>query len=208
MNDGKALVIFARMPRPGEVKTRLGQALGMERAAELYKSFAEHAFTIGRTMREKGSAVYVSYNPGAHREDMIAWVGREVHLVPQEGKTLGDRMHNAFDITFSEGSARTVIIGTDVPELNVQTIEQAFHTLDSNDVVLGPSTDGGYYLIGMKPPTKEVFEGIRWSSADVFSGTLLHIHRLNLSLAQLPVLADIDTMQDYEAYLRRIGTTQ
>lgn len=208
MNDKNTLVIFARMPRPGKVKTRLGQAIGMEQAAEIYKGFAEHAFALGRQLREHGSVVHVFYDPDGSRDEMIEWVGANVDLVPQEGATLGDRMRHAFDTAFNRGSRRTVIIGTDVPELNSHLLNEAFLALADHDIVIGPSRDGGYYLIGMKPPTKEVFEGIAWSSADVLSATLTHIHRLNLSLVQLSGLADIDTAEEYDAYLRRINTTE
>jgi rSAM/selenodomain-associated transferase 1 len=112
-------------------------------------------------------------------------------------------MRHAFEVTFAEGSERTVIIGTDVPELEVPTIEQAFSTLFSHDVVIGPSTDGGYYLLGMNTPTRELFDGIVWSSSTVFRDTLQRIQRLHLSFAQLDELADIDTSADYDAYLIR-----
>ncbi|MEO8167669.1 MAG: TIGR04282 family arsenosugar biosynthesis glycosyltransferase, partial [bacterium] len=102
-----------------------------------------------------------------------------------------------------DGAKRTVIIGTDVPELSASIIESAFHQLNDHDVVLGPSTDGGYYLLGMKPPVKEVFDGIEWSSEKVYAQTVKCLQTSRLSYARLPEFADVDTEEDYRQYLAR-----
>jgi uncharacterized protein len=202
--SSQALVIFARLPRKGDVKTRLGKSIGMHKSAELYRLFAEHAFTLGRQLLVAGSTVYVFYDPGANADEMRAWVGPSLLLVPQEGATLGDRMRRAFDVTFAEESKQTIIIGTDVPELDLLTIERGYDALHHHDAVIGPASDGGYYLLGMNAPTKELFDGIAWSSGTVYRDTVEHLRRLNLSFCQLNELADIDTISDYEAYLGRM----
>ncbi len=202
----QALIIFAKFPRAGSVKTRLGEAIGMPQAAEIYTLFAEHAYTLGKQLLEMGSKVYVFYDPAASEDEMRTWVGPLFQLSPQKGETLGDRMRNAFEVTFAEGSKRTIIIGTDVPELDFLTLERAFETLGQHDVVIGPSTDGGYYLLGMYAPTKELFDGMAWSSETVCHETIRRLRRLNLSFAQLNELADIDTITDYNAYQDRMRT--
>lgn len=105
----QALIIFAKLPRAGGVKTRLGQVIGMQKAAEIYREFAEHAFVLGRELLETGRKVHVFYEPCANVDEMSAWVGPLLHPIPQEGTTLGDRMRRAFEYTFAEGSTRSVI---------------------------------------------------------------------------------------------------
>lgn len=202
--SNQALIIFAKLPRAGDVKTRLGEAIGMQEAAEIYKHFAEHAFTLGQQLLEKETKVYVFYDPAASLDEMRSWVGPLFQLIPQEGTTLGDRMLHAFEVTFAEGSKRTVIIGTDVPELDILTLERAFSALGDYDIVIGPSSDGGYYLLGMNAPTRELFDGVAWSSETVYHENIQRLHRLNLSFAELDKLADIDTIADYKAYQDRM----
>lgn len=198
-----ALIIFAKLPRAGEVKTRLGESIGMEQAAKVYKEFAEHAFTLADGVNAKDIVVYIFYAPGASEIEIKQWVGRPFHFIEQRGNSLGDRMRNAFDRTFADGATQTVIIGTDVPELDARTLHSSFAYLTSHDIVIGPSTDGGYYLLGMNVPTKDVFDGIVWSSSAVTETTLARIEAGNYSFALLPVLSDIDTEEDYRAYVQR-----
>ncbi len=144
------------------------------------------------------------YDPGARADAVRTWIGPLFQLSTQQGEKLGDRMRKAFEVTFAEGSKRTIIIGTDVPELDFPTLECAFETLVRHDVVIGPSNDGGYYLLGMNAPVKELFDGVAWSSETVYRETIRRLHRLNLSFAQLNELADIDTITDYKAYQDRM----
>lgn len=200
----QALIIFAKFPRAGAVKTRLGEAIGMQQAAEAYALMAEQAFALGKQLLELRSKVHVFHDPAASADEMRAWVGPLFQLSPQEGETLGDRMRNAFDVTFAEGSKRTIIIGTDVPELDFPTLAYAFEALGRNDVVIGPSTDGGYYLLGMNAPTRELFDGVAWSSETVCHETIRRLQRLKISFTRLSELADIDTITDYKAWQDRM----
>ncbi len=199
----RSLIVFAKLPRAGEVKTRLGQSIGMKEAAEVYKRFAEHAFTLADELQSGGVSVYVFYAPGASAEEIRSWVGRPFTFIQQEGATLGERMKSAFERTIQDGFEQTVIIGTDVPELDAPVIHSAFQSLFSSDVILGPSTDGGYYLLGMKPPAKNMFEGIDWSTEYVFQQTIDKVKTLHLSFATLGELADVDTIEDYKSYVAR-----
>ena len=201
MNDC-ALIIFAKLPRAGEVKTRLGQSIGMKEAADIYKQFAEHAFTLADALKSRGTTIYVFFAPGAEAKAVASWVGREFVFVRQRGNDLGERMYNAFVRTFADGAKRSVIIGTDVPELNASIIDSAFSQLDGHDIVLGPSTDGGYYLLGMNT-LQPVFDGIEWSTDKVLRQTLVRLASLHLSNAMLPEMADVDTEEDYRLYLAR-----
>jgi uncharacterized protein len=203
----QALIIFARLPREGEVKTRLGRSLGMDVAANIYREFAEHAFSLGGQLAAAGKRVYLFFDPLASKEEIGRWTGHAFVHLPQEGITLGERMQNAFDETFRRGSTCSVIIGTDVPELDVTTILQAYDLLIAQEIVVGPSTDGGYYLLGMNAPTKDLFRGVTYSTDTVCMQTLARAGELRLSVALLDALADIDTKEDYELYLQRKRNT-
>ena len=199
----RALIIFAKLPRPGAVKTRLGASVGIGAASKVYAEIAEHAFSVGERLAATGMDVYIFYEPAANEEEIRFWIKRPFTFMPQHGQTLGDRMQHGFEHTFSSGAARTVIIGSDIPELSVHTIELAFAALDRYDVVLGPAADGGYYLLGMSAPVKELFGGIPWSTSAVLEKTLQKLREFSLTWSLLPVLSDIDTEEDYHAYLLR-----
>jgi glycosyltransferase A (GT-A) superfamily protein (DUF2064 family) len=113
-------------------------------------------------------------------------------------------MHHAFAMAFDDGARHAVIIGTDVPELQASMVDNAFMQLANHDIVAGPSLDGGYFLLGMTGPIKNVFNGVEWSTDQVFDGTMARIRQLDLSCSVLPALADIDTEQDLREYETRI----
>ncbi|MDH4069889.1 MAG: TIGR04282 family arsenosugar biosynthesis glycosyltransferase [Ignavibacteria bacterium] len=198
-----ALIIFARYPEPGRVKTRLGAVIGMEQAAGLYREFARNAFSIGTILETKRVAVYLFYPPGVPESSMRGWIGKPFRYRLQTGEGLGERMENAFRTTFNEGATASVIIGTDVPELEVETVWQAFGSLSTHDFVVGPCSDGGYYLLGMKEPREGLFTGVQWSTGEVLASTYRKIRELKLSYVDLRIHEDIDTIEDYEAYRTR-----
>lgn len=204
MDPHNALIIFVRLPKPGQVKTRLGEKLGMERACEIYDSFARHAFRLGESMRRTGVDVYVFFDPVATELEIRSWVNHSFSFAPQEGATLGERMKNAFGHTFRDGVSATVIIGTDIPDLTGETLQTAFDQLRKFDTVIGPSTDGGYYLLGMTRPGRDLFEGMQWSTGSVLSDTVARLRKLCASYGFVETLSDIDTFEDYEEYLRRV----
>jgi rSAM/selenodomain-associated transferase 1 len=200
----KALIIFTKLPRPGEVKTRLGKSIGMVDAARAYKGFAEHVFAIADELAREKIEVCLYYEPTATEEAVRAWVCRDFTYVPQRGEGLGERMHNAFASVFEDGVGRAIVIGTDVPELEATHVAKSFALLDDNDIVVGPSADGGYYLLGMNAPMKELFENIVWSSNTVFDATMAKVRTLGLSVTVLPLLHDIDTEEDLRQLERRL----
>jgi len=199
----QSLIIFARFPRQGEVKTRLAIGVGQVRAAEIYAEFSEHAFVMGENLRKASVEVYLFYDPLASSNEIRSWIKRPFHIVPQNGVTLGDRMKDAFERTFRAGADASVIIGTDVPELDQATVDEAFERLKNHEVVIGPSTDGGYYLLGMRSPAKNLFNGIAWSTQSVFERTVERLRESELSFSLLKTLTDIDTPEDYVKYLKR-----
>ena len=131
------------------------------------------------------------------------WPEQSVSEHRQEGANLGDRMFHSFEVALQDAD-RAVIVGTDCPYLTSSLIEDAFDQLSSHDFVFGPSPDGGYYLLGMKEPTSEVFEDIPWSTNQVSRLTIERIHALGKTWFELPTLTDIDHAEDWEAYEKSI----
>lgn len=188
--------IFTRYPVSGQAKTRMIPALGPEGAARLHQRLAERAVAVAREVRgERGVAVTVWSTGGCHR-DFRAWLGPDLCFRDQGSGDLGERMRDAIAQALARGAARALVVGTDVPGIRADTLRQAFDLLADHDVALGPAGDGGYYLIGMNRCHPELFTGIDWGSEHVAEQTRAAIRRLGLTVAELPVLDDIDRPED------------
>lgn len=186
----QALIVFAKLPVPGTVKTRLTTLLSEEEAARLYDAFLRDALA---QYVQLGVAVRLYLAPPAEGlpPDLVPG-GVSVHA--QQGEGLGARMLRAFVETFAAGYERIVIIGTDHPTLPSPFIDAAFGLLEEPLVFcIGPSEDGGYYLLGMNELYPQVFEGMRFSHEDVFAQTLRRVAETPAHLAVLPRWYDIDT---------------
>ena len=185
------LMIFIKNPVAGEVKTRLGASIGSANALQVYKKLLSHTREI---------AVQVKCDREIWYSSMIdqrdSWNSDLFEKKLQQGRNLGVRMSGAFQQAFEAGYEKAVIIGSDCPELEPQHIEDAFDALRSQDAVIGPSEDGGYYLLGMKKYTPEIFSDIEWSTSSVFEETKRHFEQLGLTCKTLEVLNDIDTIED------------
>jgi hypothetical protein len=199
---GNVLIVFVKEPRPGRVKTRLLPALDPESAAELYRALAEEE--IRQTAPRDGEYTRLFFHaPPSSPEAMSAWLPGET-FVAQQGADLGARMAAAFEEAFRRGASRAAIIGTDVPWLTRARVAEAFRALDEHDVVLGPTPDGGYYLLAVDRPRPALFPGIAWSTPSVFSATAERAGTLGLRVSVLPALADIDTIDDLRAHWPRV----
>jgi rSAM/selenodomain-associated transferase 1 len=196
------LIVFVKEPRPGLVKTRLLPALDPESAAELYRALAEEE--IRQTVPRSGEYTRLFfYAPPSSPEAMSAWLPGEA-LVAQQGDDLGARMSAAFDEAFRRGARRAAVIGTDVPWLSRDRVAEAFRALDEHEVVLGPTADGGYYLLALNRSRPELFRGIAWSTASVLASTVERAAGLGLRVQMLGPLADIDTIDDLRAHWSRV----
>ncbi|MFQ5675492.1 MAG: TIGR04282 family arsenosugar biosynthesis glycosyltransferase [bacterium] len=183
-------MIFVKYPEPGKVKTRLGSEIGFQEAASLYRLFMEQTFELAQ--RSSAEKKYVAFAPGDREASFSEIIPESFELVPQDGRTLGARMLNAFQCTFEAGADGTVILGSDSPTLPLQFLEAAFATLTKHDLVLGPAEDGGYYLIGMKEYHPGIFESIEWSSSSVLETTLRKAKESQLRTKLLKTWYDID----------------
>jgi rSAM/selenodomain-associated transferase 1 len=127
---------------------------------------------------------------------MKDWLGSDLIYNEQGTGDLGDRMNHSFEAGFNQGLAAIIIIGTDCIDLNTDILNQAFDTLKQQDLVIGTATDGGYYLIGLRRSTPELFQGIDWGTERVLEQTLVRCQPLKLSIGNLPQLSDIDRPED------------
>ena len=189
------LIIFVKWPEKGRVKTRLSAALGDDAVLELYRCFVED---IIETVKRSGFRPLIAYYPEGAGEKIAAWLGDENDYIPQVGADLGAKMSNAFRLVFERGVSRAVLIGSDFPDLPAEIISEAFSALENSDAVIGPAKDGGYYLIGFRQDTfsPRVFDGIHWSTAEVFERTMTIFTQERLDIHQLPVWRDIDRPED------------
>ncbi|MEO6130325.1 MAG: TIGR04282 family arsenosugar biosynthesis glycosyltransferase [Saprospiraceae bacterium] len=192
----EALIIFAKNPEAGNVKTRLAASIGNEAALSVYQKLLSYTASI---TKELPIEKIIFYSDHVIQHDI--WDNKHFSKQVQAGSDLGERMTNAFADTFQKGYSKSVIIGTDCPELNAGIIIKAFAYLDLYDVVIGPAEDGGYYLVGMKQLHAQVFENINWSTNTVLDETRMRCDALQLNYSLLPVLRDIDTIEDLK-YLK------
>ncbi len=203
-HDG-ALVIFAKAPVPGQVKTRLCPPLTPDEAATLHGSFVLD--TLERTklaVREFRLPLDRLLACAPDSKQVFFRIMEERHgvsLIDQTGEDLGARMHRAFTEMFARGYRQVFIVGTDVPSLPLAHYQQAVAALKDHELVLGPAQDGGYYLIGLTRPAPELFTEIPWSTDQVFIQTRGKAERLHLKTACLPPWRDIDTIQDVQALI-------
>ena len=194
------LIIFGRYPLPGRTKTRLIPALGPAGAADLQRRLTEKILETVRTFaRPRDIGVEVCF-VGDSKQKMRRWLGSGAIFSRQVPGNLGIRMQAAFLNAFQRGVARVILLGTDIPQLSTNHLEESFNALAENDVVIGPSTDGGYWLIGLKHPV-ELFEGINWGIDDVFAQTLALAKKQGLRVKTLTPLTDIDTAKDLKQVL-------
>lgn len=183
------LIIFTRNPELGKCKTRLAAEVGDKIALDVYNFLLDHTRYITKKINAVKFLYYSDIVPAYDR-----WNGSIYHKKQQKGKDLGEKMLNAFKDGFSEGFDKIVIIGSDIFDLGSDDIEMAFQKLDSNDFVLGPAQDGGYYLLGMTRLKEELFYNKSWGTNSVLKDTMRDLE--NESIFLLAVRNDVDIYDD------------
>lgn len=199
--DREALAVFAKFPEPGRVKTRLIPALGAEGAAALHDQMVRHTLDRVRELQLTREAEAHVFCAGAEPERFGHHFKSDIPCAAQSDGDLGKRMRMAFRHMLRDANA-AVIIGTDCPDISQGVLGMAFDALRSCDLVLGPATDGGYYLIGLRRPVPSLFENMEWSTPSVLSETLARASALGLSVLMLPTLSDVDEPGDVAAWDR------
>lgn len=193
------VIVFAKNPVPNQVKTRLIPTLLPEQAATLYTAFLTD-WCEGLAKLSDVDLI-IAYTPAGAESDLRGLIGDHAIYIPQMGTDLGERLTSATQWAAEQGYAKILLVGSDSPTLPISYIPQAFTLLDSQDITIGPSTDGGYYLIGFSVANVAiavplVFENVAWSTADVFQQTVTRIRSLNATVGLLPPWYDIDTAED------------
>jgi len=199
MPAGEKLIILLKAPVRGLVKTRLAVELGADAALAIYRQLLDGVLREMAAINE----VELHYAPASEHALIITLLKPGWNHHPQAEGDLGMRMQQAFERAFQTGAQRVVMIGTDCPEVNVTDIHAAWEALSQHDLVLGPAEDGGYWLIGMKQPQPELFNGIHWSTGSVLAETTARAQQLRLRYQLLRTLSDVDTKADWDAYLAR-----
>ncbi len=195
------LIVFAKNPIPNQVKTRLLPRLSAEQAALLYRAFLSD--WCAALAELPNIDMVIAYTPPEGLHDIQQLIGEDVTYIPQEGADLGTRLISATRWAVDRGYEKILIVGSDSPTLPLSYISEAVIGLDLRDIVIGPSMDGGYYLIGFTTQNlalivPSIFENIAWSTSHVFQQTLERIQTIAVTLQLLPPWYDIDTPDDLE----------
>ncbi len=191
------ILIFLKAPVAGQVKTRLARDVGDEAALEIYRRLVERQLSAF----PPDWPVEVHFSPANAADVMKAWLGESSSrsFWPQVVDGLGERLSYATREAFSRGARSVMLIGGDCPQLGVAEFEQADRVLKEKDVVLGPSEDGGYYLLGFSVPHLALFKDVAWSTSSVAARTREIIAERGLSHSELAVLRDVDKIHDWES---------
>jgi len=202
MTSETCIVFFIKHPESDRVKTRLAAALGNDFVRNLYRLFVADSLEM---LEELPCDSLMACDPQSSLEQYTAWLGPGREYLLQSGNGLGERMSDAFVQAFTRGYSRVLLLGSDVPDLPYGVLERAFTVLSGGATVIGPSQDGGYYLIGFNKDafTEEVFRGISWSTPTVFRETRSRLRAQRLTTHILPVWSDVDTKDDLAALYQR-----
>ena len=205
-----ALIVFVKNPIPGSVKTRLQTRYAPEQVAALYAAFVRDVLEWAESIDIERRVI--AFDPPDAEFEVRALFGGGVkaqwQYVPQVQDDLGARMREALVQQLDAGASAVVLIGTDIPSLPAHHITQAFDLLRTKDVVLGPSTDGGYYLVGVSRSTLEIFEDVEWSTPSVLSQTIDRVQRAGRTLGLVPPWFDVDTPEELDFLLAHARATK
>ncbi|NJN24701.1 MAG: glycosyltransferase [Cyclobacteriaceae bacterium] len=191
MDSDNTLIVFVKNPKLGEVKTRLARTIGQQQALSVYHTLLRicHDTVVPLSVRKT-----IFYSDEITENDI--WEDTLFEKYVQRGRDIGERMFNAISDCNEGAEGAMCLIGTDIPDLSKEIIDSAFELLTYNDVVIGPAEDGGYYLIAMRKPVKEIFVDKTWGTGMVLKETLAELEKSALTFKLLPVLNDIDTIED------------
>ncbi len=203
MNSKNLLLIFTRNPELGKGKTRLAATVGNETALEIYKFLLSHTVEITKKLN---ITKQVYYSENIWNNDI--WDNNFYQKKIQKGTDLGERMMNAFKDGFNTGFEKIIIIGSDMHDLNQEDLENAFSALNTNDFVIGPAEDGGYYLLGMKNLEASVFNDKKWGTETVLKATLSNLDNKKIKILEerndVDVYEDIKDIDAFQPFLKKI----
>ena len=195
-NNKNAVIIFTRYPEIGKVKTRLAASIGNESAYLVNEILVGRTFKECLKLEENRFNLFAFYSDMKNEEFFPDSIAKRFLIYNQDGENLGEKMRNAFEKIFNLGFEKAVILGTDIPDISESILSKSFLELEQNNIVIGPSTDGGYYLLGMNKFYPNIFDDIKWGTESVFEKTIDKIHENNLSYTTIDRLTDIDVKED------------
>ena len=204
-----SLIVFVKNPIPGAVKTRLQTRYAPDQVATLYTAFVRDV--LARAERIDVDQRVVAFDPPDAESEVRTLFGggkAQWQYVPQVQDDLGTRMREALVQQLDAGASAVVLIGTDIPSLPDSHITQAYDLLRTKDVVLGPSVDGGYYLVGVSKPMPEIFEDVEWSTSSVLAQTIDRVQRAGHTLGLVPPYFDVDTPDELDFLLAHARATK
>jgi rSAM/selenodomain-associated transferase 1 len=202
-NDARAVIIFAKAPEKGKVKTRLALGMDEDLAVSIYRKIVEKTI---RTVLQTPFSPVICFSPAEKEKMMKDWLGRHLSYTIQKGDDLGQRISSAFGAAFENGFSQVLVIGSDIPGIEPNHLSEAFSLLKKNDAVIGPAYDGGYWLIGFNRNrfSPHVFADIPWSTEDVLDHTKEKCAGVGVSTALAAKLRDLDTVDDLTLLWRDI----
>ena len=198
MKNRNALIIIAKYPEKGKVKTRLS-GLSDDDRVRIYENLLRN--TVDKLCSITGSDTFIAFAPDSAFEYFSQF---KVNLITLRKGDLGDRMYAAFEEVFNQGYKKASLVGADIPDLSASIIMQSFEILKNNDLVFGPAKDGGYYLVGMSKLIKEVFEQVPWSSSETLEKSLDQAGKYGYRSGFVDTLSDVDRPED----IKRFGLMQ
>lgn len=203
----KCILLFVKYPDAGKVKPRLIADLGADGAAELYKLFVEDLLS---TLKKLGHSIIICYDPKEKGIDMMKWLGVGPLYYAQNGVDIGARLENAFYYAYSKGYNDVMVVGPDAPDLSQEVFEDAFERLNNTEVVIGPASDGGYYLLAFNRSGffLDVFSNIPWTTEMVYVETWAKIRKAGKMCEVLEEKSDSNNFIDLEMMFRRNQDTE
>lgn len=197
-----ALILMTRIPIAGQTKTRLMDIMSGNECARLHMAFLKDLFNTFREL-ENEVDIYLTYTPENSLGIIKDIIPKSIKTFPQRGEDLGNKMSNAIKDILSLGYKKVILIGSDIPHIRYNDILDAFHMMEEKDIVLGPSYDGGYYLVGMKRPNEALFNiGKRWGGKSVLEATIDVANNQSLSIGLAAKYMDIDTKEDLFTFMK------
>ena len=199
ISPSSGIFVMTKYPEAGKVKSRLAKSIGEEAATGLYRAFIQDTLTTVQTI---DVPFHIAMYPPDYQKQFIQWLGTSYKFFPQRGTNLGERLHNGFVRMFENGHDAVIALASDCPDLPVEILRAAVDGLQNNGVVIGPSRDGGYYLIGFSQEhfIPDVFKDITWGTETVFQETRTRIELVTKQIHVLPEWPDIDTKDDLQKF--------
>ena len=204
-NKKTCVLLLVKYPEEGNVKSRLAKHICEKIVVEIYRNFVLDILSM---LNKSNIPFTVLFHPINALKKFEVWLGTKYEYVPQIGQNLGERIKNGFLNVFTKDFSNAIVLASDIPNLTENILLESYVAFDNSDAVIGPSPDGGYYLIGFKRDSffPEIFEKMVWSRNTVFNETIERLKKAKCKVHILPLLPDIDTLEDLKVFVKKRNT--